>query len=399
MPTGLAQAVSVEAADLAGALEACRSLCPRSPLIRESAVLLSADADGLRVSVSTFLGALSISVPVSEPGAGRWLVALPPLRDVLARLDGPVRLEESGGRLAIGSGAFAAKLAVLAEDLAPVDRPAERWLAEMRLPAVECRRALERVAPAMATTDVRPTLQGVLVERSGKQMVAVATDGHRLIGTPLPGAAISEDADWPERTVILPESAVRVLRTLLPAESSGESYAEDAESAKAGEPGDRGEWLTWRVSKTAYEITGPTWTLTGPFQPGPYPDWRRIVESVRQKPATLIVGREPLAQAVRRALILAQAVDNRVVRLATLPDELRIATKTELGESVETVAAERKEDGLTACAINGSLLLPLIGAFEGERVALTWPEAGRGTPLLLTAPGESTVALLMPLAE
>lgn len=387
------KAVSMEAAELAGALEACRSLCPRSALIQESAVLLSADADGLRVSVSTFLGALSIAVPVSEPGTGRWLVALPPLRDVLARLDGPVRLEESGGRLAIGSGAFTAKLAVLAEDLAPVDRPAERWLAEMRLPAVECRRALERVAPAMPTTDVRPTLQGVLVERSGDQLVAVATDGHRLIGTPLPGAAISEDADWPERTVILPDAAVRVLRTLLPAESSGESYAE------AGGTGDIGEWLTWRVSKTAYEITGPTWTLTGPFQPGPYPDWRRVLERVRQKSPTVIVGRELLAQALRRALILAQTVDNRMVRFAMSPDGLHITTKTELGESVETVAAERKEDGLTTCAINGSLLLPLVGAFDGERVALTWPEAERGTPLLLTAPGDTTVALLMPLAE
>ena len=94
-------------------------------------------------------------------------------------------------------------------------------------------------------------LDGVCLHDEGGQLVAVATDGHRLAKCRIPAAPFSQDLE----PCIVPLATIEPIVKLL-----GKSKAV--------------ERVKLRRSRTLIEITAPGFVLTSKLIDGTYPDYR-----------------------------------------------------------------------------------------------------------------------------
>lgn len=384
--TPIAATISVAAADLADALDACRPYFANRLGAGTPAVAFRGEEGRLSLATADHQSAIRIAVPCD----GDWpeSVVLPgePLSQVMARLDGTIALDATANGVRVVAGSFSATLPRLSADAIPSpDRDLEeRDVTDVRMPVADALRIISAALSATARRDTaRPVLEGVLLEQTEDALRAIGTDGYRLVGATSERADIeSVETRLPKRTAILPRTAIS---TIVAATAGIDQTREDA-------------WLTLRLGRQGYRIDGAAWRLVGSYLPGPYPDWERVVAPHATARASCMVKREDLRAALRRAAILADQRDRHAVSVALLPDEVSVQVRQSDGESTETVPAQVD----SACVGLGvvldiTLLLPLLDAFTGERVAWTMPSQDGLGPVLLTAPGETTVALVMPI--
>ncbi len=135
--------------------------------------------------------------------------------DILKALpDGvEVTISTDGDRLVIKAGRSRFTLATLpAAEFPLVDEiNAQQTL---KLPHAEFRRLIDKTHFSMAQQDVRYYLNGMLLEAEGKQLRAVATDGHRLALC----ETSMEIASRSKQQVIIPRKGVLELQRILGAE-------------------------------------------------------------------------------------------------------------------------------------------------------------------------------------
>ena len=138
------------------------------------------------------------------------------------------------------------------------------------------RQLLGKTQFSMAAQDVRYYLNGLLLLVEGKELRAVATDGHRLAY-----ASVEIEADLPRQEIILPRKTVLELNRLLV---------------------DNDEPLHITLASNQVRFAFGSVVLVSKLIDGKFPDYERVV------PATLKnhvkVGRQLLMQAMNRAAIL-----------------------------------------------------------------------------------------------
>lgn len=379
--------ISVAATDLANALNACRPYVANQPGAGTPAVAFHSKEGQLFVSTADHQSAIQLAVPCD----GEWpeSVAMPAetLISLMTRVDNRILLELSHDHVRLNAGAFSATLPRLSTDTIPaVDRDIDdRDATSIRLPIPDALRILGTALLATARTPSSPpALKGVLLETIPDALRAIGTDGFRLIGT------LSDHADiapattpLPTRTAILPRNTILALI--------------DATAQTPPTEDDPG-WLTLRLGQHGYRIEGATWRLVGSYLPGPYPDWESVVAPHTTAPASCIVSRKELRAALRRAAVLADPQADHPVLIAIRSDEIAVQTQHSTGASLDIVPAQTTPACIgQGATLNTTLLLPLLNAFSGDRVALSLHRPDHHAPLILTAPGESTVALIMPI--
>jgi DNA polymerase III subunit beta len=352
----------VEALSTAGRAAAGRS--GAQPIL--GGVRLTIDADRLQVT-GTDLD-LTISVETTLNGDADGVVVAPGrlITDIVRALEpGAVTVESDDDELHIASGR--SNFTVRTHPAGDFPRlPAPSGDA-VTLPVEGLAAALGQVTRAASSEDSRPILTGVLMAAEEGGLRLVATDSYRLAVRDLHGVGVLAAG----QRVLLPSRALTELMRLLGSASGEVSLRLGAHDATFG--------------------LGST-TLTTRLIEGEFPNYRGLIPS--GYPNRLIVGREPLLEAIRRVKLLARDATTPV-RIALKPNgiELTVIT-TDWGTATEDVDAKYEGAEMTV-AFNPNYLIDGVDAITGDEVVLDTLDALKPATLRPTE-GDDYLYLLMP---
>src|SRR5690606_36202693 len=206
-------------------------------------------------------------------------VAARKLLDILRALpdSADINLSHASNRLAINAGKSRFSLQTLAATEFPTVAQPESWAVTLTMTQQSLRHLLNMVHFAMAVQDIRYYLNGMLLVFEGKQVSAVATDGHRLAYH-----AIEIEAPIAERQdVIIPRKTVLELLRLL--EDSDEAVSIDVAGNQVRFSFGQVEFISKLVE-------------------GKFPDYRRVIPSGYTK--EFDIERDDLLRTLQRIAIL-----------------------------------------------------------------------------------------------
>lgn len=290
---------------------------------------------------------LTITVGADVAGQADGSVVFPRaklLSDVVRALPpGALTIEvggdDAGGSALITSGRSEFSLRVIAADEYPKLPVTDAD--PVQLEAKELAQALRQVTPAASTDDNRPIITGVLLAAEDGGLRLVATDSYRLAVRDLAGQSGTLGG---RPSVLVPSRALREVERLL--------SAADTVTLRLGERDAAFEVGTTRITTRLIE--------------GEFPNYRGLIPS--SYPNRLVVGREPLLDAVRRVRLLAQ--DNTPVRLVLSADGLELLAVTQdVGQAHENLDAKYEGADLTV-AFNPEYLIQGVDVTPGDEIVL-----------------------------
>ncbi|HEX2118450.1 MAG TPA: DNA polymerase III subunit beta, partial [Acidimicrobiales bacterium] len=247
-------------------------------------------------------------------------------------------LEGSEAVIAAGRSQFSVRV-LPAEEFLRLPEPAGD---AVTLDAAALATALNQVVRAASRDDARPILAGVLMTAEPAGLRLVATDSYRLAMRDLPGTTVLAEGQH----VLVPARALGELgRVLTGAEQVTLRLGTDQASfeLRPERPAERGSGSV-RVTTRLIE--------------GEFPNYRQLVPS--GYPNRLIVGKEPLLDAVRRVKLLAR--EATPIRLALRPDGLELTAVThDVGQAREDLDA-KYEGSEMVVAFNPEFLIDGVEA-------------------------------------
>ncbi len=229
------------------------------------------------------------------------------------------------------------KLASLDPEQFPLMESADAKQGMFKVRADDFQHLLSKTDFSMAQDDARYYLEGMLLAQEAGQLIAVATDGHRL--------AICQvehgDEKGQDARVILPRRAVYELKRVLP---------------------QAGEMVSVGIGEKLVCVRLGAITLTTKLIEGSkYPDYKRVIPSDFAHEISLD------SEAFRRTLAKAQVIEEGTTRLCFDKNKLNVISQTDLDEAnVEQeieYAGEKVEVGF-----NLQYLTDVMNAVSSERV-------------------------------
>ena len=218
---------------------------------------------------------------------------------------------------------------------------ATEWSEIFEVPQKALKALLENTQFCMAHQDVRYYLNGLLLEVEGKNLKAVATDGHRMA---LAELTLTEDQG--SRQVIVPRKGVLELSRFL----------EDCEEAAR---------ISLGINHIRVEL--PDLTFTSKLIDGRFPDYNKVVPASQSK--EILVDRQTFRDALSRAAILSNE-KYRGVRLSLTNGSLTItAHNPEQEEAEEEVSVDYSGEEMEI-GFNVNYIIEAISALQSEQVKL-----------------------------
>jgi len=313
--------------------------------------------------------AISLSVPATIERPGAVAVASAQLSALVAEFSDKATVEiESDGNVArIGCGLSRFKLATIPSgDLPPMPKLTEE-IGRVDLAREEVFRLLVP-SFAVSTERTRYYMSGVLLHDSDHGLTAVATDGHRLTRTIVPGAAgLSQDL-----RLVIPAPAIEMVGKILRDRSI--------------------ERVTLRRSRTLLAVEAATAVFVSKLIDATFPNYELVLPEPSGN--SVVVDRAELTQALARLVAVAQDGQRRVAGLRWNAGEpvLRLCLP-DSDAADDIIAAEAAGSG--AIAVQIGLLTELLGALGGKHVH--FDSRSGADPILMTDPDNAHVtALLVP---
>ncbi len=217
------------------------------------------------------------------------------------------------------------------------------------------RDAIRQTLFATSSDETRAILTGVLVVFQGDSLKFVATDTHRLA---VRDCAVKEGAG--SASAIVPARAMSELSRIVGSDDGEVTVTLSSNQIQFHIPDEK---------------NGDT-TLISRLIDGQFPNYERVIPPQATK--TLTTEREPLAQAIKRAAIVARDSANRVVlRTSEDGDKLLITAESgSVGNANEEVeVAYTGGDGPVEIAFNAKYMLDVLNVLdsEGLHIELTEP--------------------------
>jgi DNA polymerase-3 subunit beta len=235
------------------------------------------------------------------------------------------------------------------------------------IPAEGLADALRQVVRAASSEDSRPILTGVLLAAEQDGLRMVATDSYRLAMRDMPGTSVLREG----QQVLVPSRALAELQRLL-----------------GGASGD----VRLRLGEHDATFELGRARLTTRLIDGEFPNYRQLIPA--SSPNRLIVGKEPLLDAVRRVKLLVRDTTTPV-RIALRPDGIELSVVSqEVGQASEDVDAKYEGAEMTV-AFNPAYLIDGVEGVVGDEVLLETVDALK--PATVRAgEGDGYLYLLMP---
>lgn len=368
---------TIDQAPLAKALAViARTVERRNTVPIVACVLIEAGDAGLVLTGTDLDIEMRLTLPAEASRSGACAVAAQTLADIVRKLSGQVRLElGEDGRLVVRSGRSRFTLPTLdRNDFPTLSR--ESGGVSIGVPGKAMAAALERVSFAISTEETRYYLNGVHLHRpsEGGEIVAVATDGHRLSKIVLP---VTAPDGFP--AVIVPRK----------------TCAEIARMAEAAGAGDLS--LTLSPGRIIVELEGeglPSMCLASKLIDGSFPDYTRVIP--RGNPRRVVGDIAAIRGAVERIATIA-GERGRAVKLELGSNAITLSmTNPEAGSAVEEVEVEYDGDPLII-GFNARYLIDVLDSIPSHGFAAAFGDAG--SPCLLTSAvaGDGGELVLMPM--
>jgi DNA polymerase-3 subunit beta len=338
----------IQQGDLAYAVgKAFASVSAKSPMPLLSCLLLEADKTGLRVTGSDLDVTTAVTVPCTVSTPGRAAVSARHFNEVVRKMPrGPLQVSIAGEQCEVryGDGKGWSRFPI--QDASDFPRiPELKAENQVSLEGDALARLISRSSYAASTDATRPNLSGVFIHGGDKQVLFVATDGHRLARASRKGAYGGLGKDG----VIVPSRALAaVSRTA--EEATGPVAIEIAAGRnQAGFSAQVGEFKVQILARLLQ---------------GPYPNYEQVIP--KNNPRELKVKREELLEAVD---IVASHADNvtRQVRFSLASGSLGVSSATELGAGEHKVGAEFEGEAMEI-GYNAAYLIDILRSIEGEQV-------------------------------
>lgn len=314
---------------------------------------------------------------IDIPGEGSVTVPAKLLQGISASLRGgsDIELALDGSELSVKSGRYSGTL----ETLPPEDFPAldpGNGVDEAVMKSGLLSKMLSETHFAMAQSDPRYYLNGMLVEISEEGLRLVATDGHRLSCSETPECKASGEAA--ARKGIVPRNSINALRPLL-------AFSEEVELAMGNNQvrfslGDR--------------------HMTSKLIEGRYPEYRRVIPERQDRP--LLANREALESALSRVALVARESrgvrDQRIPLVSVLVKENRVGISTEGGQGAQ--AQDEIEAAYHGAEIkvgfNAIYLTDVLRSLQSEEVEIHVRD-GNSSVLICSPDGDAAQHIVMPM--
>ncbi|AJK44556.1 DNA polymerase III subunit beta [Burkholderia plantarii] len=284
-------------------------------------------------------------------------VAARKLLDILRAMpDGQVTLSLADKRLTVQSGKSRFALQTLAADEFPTVAQSKDFGASLAVPQKAFRQLLGMVYFAMAQQDIRYYLNGMLLVVDGDQLMAVATDGHRLAYSSMK----IEGGTFPRQEVIVPRKTILELQRLL----------EDIDDV-----------VNIDIAQTQAKFTFGQVELVSKLVEGKFPDFQRVIPKAHKN--TFTIGREELQRSLQRAAILTSD-KFKGVRCIIAPGQLKImSTNADQEEAQEELEIAYQGDTVDI-GFNVTYLLDVLANLKVENIQVSLGDASSSA--LITIP-------------
>jgi DNA polymerase-3 subunit beta len=243
--------------------------------------------------------------------------------------------------------------------------------AALKMSQKNFRQLISQVHFSMAQQDIRYYLNGMLLVIEGKDVVAVATDGHRLAFSQVE-LAEAPSGTGEKQEIIIPRKTILELQHLL----------EDSDEA-----------LEISLTANQAKFTFGDIELISKLVEGKFPDFQRVIPKGHKN--SLVVGRDELQASLQRAAIL--TTDKfKGVRFSLSPNRITIqSTNAEQEEAQEEIETEYSGDAVEI-GFNVSYLLDVLSNLKSEKIQISLGDANSSA--VITLPGsENFKYVVMPM--
>jgi DNA polymerase III subunit beta len=291
-------------------------------------------------------------------GDGAVTVGARKMQDILRSLPdtAEVSLVLEDKRLQVRAGKSRFSLQTLPADDFPRMTVNEGETRQFAISQRDFRQLIGKTQYSMAAQDVRYYLNGLLLLVEGKELRAVATDGHRLAY-----ASVAIDTELPRQELILPRKTVLELNRLLV---------------------DSDDLLNITLTPNQVRFAFGSVVLVSKLIDGKFPDYERVVPATLKNHLT--VGRQMLMQAMQRAAILTNE-KFRGVRVVLGENSLKlIAANAEQEEAVEEIEVDYTGDAIDV-GFNVGYLLDVLNNSHTDEIKWSFNDANSSA--LISIPG------------
>ncbi|GIZ53072.1 DNA polymerase III subunit beta [Noviherbaspirillum aridicola] len=288
---------------------------------------------------------------------GATTVAARKLLDILRALpdSGDVSLSLANKRMTVQSGKSRFALQTLAAEEFPTVAQAEHYNARVTLPQKTLKHLFNMVHFAMAQQDIRYYLNGLLLVVDGKNVIAVATDGHRLAF-----CQVETDQDFQRQEVIIPRKTILELQRLL----------EDLDNP-----------VELEIANNQVKLTFADIELISKLVEGKFPDYTRVIPKGYKNNFT--IDRQTLLHALQRAAIMTSD-KFKGVRCIIAPGSLKISsTNADQEEAVEELEIDYGGDSIDI-GFNVTYLLDVLNNLKTDNINIALGDANSSA--LITLP-------------
>lgn len=277
-----------------------------------------------------------------------------------------VQVELKDETLEIRSGDSEFKILCLAKEDYP-QVPDVKFERGIELVLQDLRDMIDRVLYAI-TQEQRYYLNGALLSLKNRQIELVSTDGHRLSYTRKAQDGLKLDK---ELSVIVAKKTLNEIRKF-----EGETVAFDLDDNN----------LFFRVGAR---------TLISRIIESKFPNYQAVIP--KDNPARLVLGREELANAIRRVSLLS-AERSKGIKFTIEKNRLRLfSSNPEIGEARDRLTVEYKGQDLEV-GFNAQYLLDFLSAVGSERIVFELKDENSAVLLKPeTEEGLTNIYVLMPM--
>ena len=369
--------ITANAGELADALALAASLSDNKRIgniVGLEAVRLAAADDELTIAANVLDFAITLTVPVVVKSPGEVAVSASTLSALAAGFlpEATIEIQSDGAVCRVGSDRSRFRLPTIVLENLPAMLKLAEETGRVALAREEAATLLVRPAFAASTERTRIYFGGVLLHDDAESLAAVATDGHRLVLTRVPGARGLSAADF---KLIVPNAALKIIGKLLADKSS--------------------ERTTLRRSQTLLSVEGARFVFVSKLIDGIFPNYPKFIP----KPSgnTVTVDRVEFLRALDRVAAVAEDQNRyRVVGLmwSEGEPELRLCLcGSDAADDV--IAAEVIGSGRVAAQIK--LLAEMVDQLDGKTVGID--SGGAAQPILILNPDDvGALGLVLPFA-
>jgi len=337
-----------------------------------SNVLLLVEKEGL-----TILGTdLDISIKGKVEGSvieeGAIAVPAKRLLELLRELgEGEVNLKRDGERIIIkkGTGRFTVS-GVEKEDF-PVEDILGEKQKEIKLKSSYLEDMLKATTFAISSDVARISLSGLFLKTQGKEIIAVATDGHRL--TMIKKELEEESSE--EFEMIIPQKTVGNLNKMLGSEKEVHMIIGNGT-------------VCFDIGK---------YTLTSKLIMEKFPDYTQVIP--KDNTMVLIAEKSIFSSAVKRTSVLSNPLTHLVkLKINEGKCELSSSDYDVGGEAYEEIDVDYSDDPITI-GFNSSYLMEILRHIESDEIKIMMKNP-LSSSLIVPLPqdeGEEYLSILMPL--